>query len=91
MKNISFYKKKSYEIRKKLFEKFFLLKEGHPGSVFSILDVLLILYYEKFVKISKNNPIDDVIMSKGHATVGQYPILNDLGVISKRLEQLGRK
>ncbi len=84
MKNISFYKKKSYEIRKKLFEKFFLLKEGHPGSVFSILDVLLILYYEKFVKISKNNPIDDVIMSKGHATVGQYPILNDLGVISKK-------
>ena len=23
-------------------------------------------------------------MSKGHATVGQYPILNDLGVISKK-------
>ena len=84
MKSILFYKKKSYEIRKKLLEKFFLLKEGHPGSVFSILDVLLILYYEKFIRISNNKPIDDVIMSKGHATVGQYPILNDLGVISKK-------
>jgi len=84
MKSISFYKKKSFEIRKKLLEKFYLLKEGHPGSVFSILDVLLILYYEKFIRISKNGPIDDVIMSKGHATVAQYPILNDLGVISKR-------
>ena len=84
MKNISFYKKKSFVIRKKLLEKFFLLKEGHPGSVFSILDVLLVLYYERFVRISKNKLLDDVIMSKGHATVGQYPILNDLGVISKK-------
>jgi len=84
MKNILFYKKKSYEIRKKLFEKFYLLKEGHPGSVFSILDVLLILYYERFIRISNKKPIDDIIMSKGHATVGQYPILNDLGVISKK-------
>jgi transketolase len=84
MKSTLFYKKKSFEIRKKLLEKFFLLKEGHPGSVFSILDVLLILYYEKFVRISKNKPLDDIIMSKGHATVGQYPILNDLGVISKK-------
>ena len=84
MKGLLFYKKKSYEIRKILLEKFFLLKEGHPGSVFSILDVLLVLYYEKFVRINKNQTLDDVIMSKGHATVGQYPILNDLGVIADK-------
>ena len=84
MKSIKFYKKKSFEIRKKLFNKFYILKEGHPGSVFSILDVLLVIYYERHVRIKKNLPIDDLIMSKGHATVAQYPILNDLGVISNR-------
>ena len=84
MKNLDFYKKKSFEIRKKLFDKFYILKEGHPGSVFSILDVLLVLYYEKYVRMVKKVLVDDVIMSKGHATVAQYPILNDLGVLSNK-------
>ena len=53
MKSIKFYKKKSFEIRKKLFDKFYILKEGHPGSVFSILDVLLVIYYERHVRIKK--------------------------------------
>ena len=76
-KNI--YKSKASQIRKELIEKFYLLKEGHPGSVFSILDVLIVLYYGKFVRLKGKKVIDDVIMSKGHATVGQYPILRDLG------------
>lgn len=81
-KNI--YIKKAIQIRKELLEKFYLLKEGHPGSVFSILDVLIVLYYGKFVRIKGKRVIDDVIMSKGHATVGQYPILKDLNVINKK-------
>lgn len=84
MKKIDYYRSKAIELRKQLFEKFYLLKEGHPGSVFSILDVLVVLYYGKFVKIKKNKLVDDVIMSKGHATVGQYPILKDLNIISKK-------
>ena len=79
--NLKSYKLKAYQIRKELFEKFYQLKEGHPGSVFSILDVLLVLYYGGFVRVKKNKVIDDVIMSKGHATVGQYPILKDLKII----------
>ena len=74
-------KLKSFEMRKKLIEKFYLLKEGHPGSVFSILDILIYLYYSGHVRIKKNKVLDDVIMSKGHATVGQYPILHDLKII----------
>ena len=61
-KNI--YNKKAFQIRKELLEKFYLLKEGHPGSVFSILDVLIVLYYGKFVRIKGKKVIDDVIMSK---------------------------
>lgn len=88
----SLYKKKAYEIRKDLFEKFYLLNEGHPGSVFSILDVLIVLYYGGFVRLKNNQPIDDVIMSKGHATVGQYPILKDLKIIkNKEWDNWGKK
>ncbi len=80
----SIYKKKASQIRKELLEKFYLLSEGHPGSVFSILDVLIVLYYGKFVRVKNKKVLDDVIMSKGHATVGQYPILKDLNVINKK-------
>jgi transketolase len=81
---LDLYKKKAYEIRKDLFEKFYLLNEGHPGSVFSILDVLIVLYYGGFIRLRNDIPVDDLIISKGHATVGQYPILKDLKVIKKK-------
>ena len=84
MKNKKLYINKAFQLRKELLEKFNLLQEGHPGSVFSILDVLIVLYYGKFVRIKNKRTIDDVIMSKGHATVGQYPILKDFGVINKK-------
>ena len=84
MSKNNIFKKKAHQVRKELIEKFYLLKEGHPGSVFSILDVLIVLYYGKFVRIKGKKVIDDVIMSKGHATVGQYPILKDLNIISKK-------
>ena len=84
MKDLKFYNKKAYELRKALFEKFYLLNEGHPGSVFSILDVLIVLYYNKHVRFSGKKAIDDIIMSKGHATTGQYPILRDLKILRER-------
>ena len=85
---LAFLEKKSIEMRKKIFSKFYLLKEGHPGSVMSIMDILVVLYYSGFVRMkrqSKNYPFkDDIIISKGHATVGQYPILHDLKVIASK-------
>ena len=86
--NIDLLRKKSVEMRKKIFSKFYLLKEGHPGSVMSVMDILVVLYYSGFIRQSKqksNYPFKaDVIISKGHATVGQYPILHDLKVISTK-------
>ena len=86
--NISFLKNKSIKMRKKIFNKFYLLKEGHPGSVMSMMDLLIVLYYSGFVRRTKRNKNylfkDDIIVSKGHATVGQYPILHDLKVISTK-------
>ena len=79
---------KAKENRLKLFKKFYALQEGHPGSAFSILDFLVMIYYNKYIRLRKKNRkkivIDEVIMSKGHATVAQYPILHDLGVIPQK-------
>ena len=85
---LAFLEKKSIEMRKKIFSKFYLLKEGHPGSVMSVMDILIVLYYSGFVRSIKQKKKyqfkDDIIISKGHATVGQYPILHDLKVISSK-------
>ena len=47
---LAFLEKKSIEMRKKIFSKFYLLKEGHPGSVMSLMDILIVLYYSGFVR-----------------------------------------
>ena len=51
MKNLT---NKSKKIRLDLFKKFYLLQEGHPGSAFSILDFLVTIYYEKYVRLKSD-------------------------------------
>ena len=78
-------KKKANSLRKELLNKFINIKQGHPGSIFSIIDFLTVLYYKKIIRISKNsNNSDKIIMSKGHATAGLYPILRDFKILSKK-------
>ena len=50
---LDFLEKKSIEMRKKIFSKFYLLKEGHPGSVMSVKDILIVLYYSGFIRSIK--------------------------------------
>ena len=50
---------------------------------------LVILFYKKFIKVSKNKLLDSLIISKGHATSAAYFILSDLGVLKKRMDKLG--
>ena len=50
---LAFLEKKSIEMRKKIFSKFYLLKEGHPGSVMSVMDILIVLYYSGFIRSIK--------------------------------------
>lgn len=65
--------------RKKLIEKIINLshkkKEGHIASSLSVLDILYTLYSNK----TEN---DSIILSKGHASLGLYAVLNHLGIIS---------
>ena len=56
------------KIKLQIFQKFIEIKEGHPGSILSIFDVVNCLYLGKFIKSSKNKRNNDYfIMSKGHA------------------------
>ena len=49
---------KSIKMREKikldLFKKFIEIKEGHPGSILSIFDIVNCLYLGNFIKCTKN-------------------------------------
>lgn len=72
--------------RSQLFEKFVETAQGHPGSTFSMVDIVTTLYHGGFVRFDeeKKQFIDKVIISKGHATVALYPILTKFGVIDQK-------
>ena len=74
-------------LRQELFEMFLQAKQGHPGSVLSQVEITAVLYYGDVVKYRRGKPDDPerdiVIVSKGHSTMGLYPILADLDFFSK--------
>ena len=39
--------------RSEIFEKFLQTKQGHPGSIFSIIEIVVALYYGGFVRFNK--------------------------------------
>ena len=79
--------KKSSWLRKELFELFLQAKQGHPGSVLSQIEIMVTLYYGGVLKYKYGTPHDPerdrVIISKGHSTMGLYPILADIGFFPK--------
>jgi len=84
MKKINDLKALAQKYRKEIFEKMVLINQGHPGSIFSMMDLVVSLYYQDFLRFDKkeNKFIDKLVISKGHATAAIYPILRDFGVIS---------
>ena len=76
----------SKKYRIELFEKFLEVKQGHPGSVFSIIDLMTFLFFANYVKFDLKNKIlrDLLVVSKGHATVTCYPMLRDIGILSAK-------
>ena len=80
-------KQKAAWLRLSLFDMLVSAKQGHPGSTLSIVEILVSLYYGGIIRIDPKNPNsiarDKIIVSKGHAAMGLYPILADLGYFSK--------
>ena len=84
---ISFLKNKSSYVRLSALEDAIRAGKGHLGGTFSCVEILVALYYGGFIKIDpkdfRNPNRDFFFIGKGHACLAIYPILLDLGFISK--------
>jgi transketolase len=69
-------------IRREAMRLIAIAKSGHYSSTFSCAEILAVLYY-RVLRLDPAQPDwpdrDRFIMSKGHAAVGLYPVLADLG------------
>lgn len=71
-------------LRHQVFEMADHARQGHLASVLSEIEILVTLYYGDILNCDPNDPDRDrVIISKGHATMGLYPILADKGYFPK--------
>jgi len=80
--------KKSKQLRRKIFDIVTTSKASHIGSMFSCVDILVYLYYHRMNFNKENyttNKHDRLILSKGHASLAVYTILNDLKIISDKI------
>lgn len=83
---------RSLWLRQICLKMFLKCNQGHPGSVFSQADVLTYMFYGEVInfKNKNRNNRDKLIISKGHATMGIYPILSDFGFFEEKyLYELG--
>ncbi len=81
-------KDKAYLSRKETIRLIAIAKSGHYGSSFSAVEIFAILYY-RILRYDPKNPNwperDRFILSKGHAAVGLYPLLADVGFFDPAL------
>jgi transketolase len=71
------------ETKKKILRSCYIAQEGHIPSSFSVLDILDVLV-EKFLFKNKRY-LNNFILSKGHAAIGYYAILNKYRYISDKM------
>ena len=80
------YIKLSKIIRRTILKTIYEAKHGHIGGSFSCIDILIALYFGKYIKYNSNKPElvdrDRFILSKGHATAGFFSLLAHLNYIS---------
>lgn len=73
------------KIRKSIFKTAYFGKTGHLASAFSIVEILSVLYFKGILKYDPANPQwkqrDKLIMSKGHASLALYSVLNIIGYL----------
>ena len=86
MKKINDLKNLAQKYRRELFEKLLIIKQGHLGSIYSMMETVVTLYHCGFVRFDEKQKkfSDKVLISKGHATAALYPILRDFGVIKEK-------
>jgi len=65
-----------------------IAKTGHYASAFSCAEIFAVLYYD-ILNLREGEPDwparDRLLLGKGHAAVGQYPLLADWGFLDKEV------
>ena len=86
MKKINDLENLAKKYRRELFEKLLIIKQGHLGSIYSMMETVVTLYHCDFVKFDEKRKkfLDKVLISKGHATAALYPILRDFGLVKEK-------
>lgn len=78
---------KSRELRIDILRAVHSAGKGHIGGAYSIVEILVSLYYGKFLRFDPANPLwggrDRFLLSKGHAGIALYAVLADLGFFSR--------
>ena len=68
------FKHKTIDIKKKILDIAYTSGRAHLGGIFSVLEILVALKYQF--------PFIEIFLGKGHAALGLYVILNDLGKLT---------
>lgn len=77
---MNFLKNKSRKIREDILEIFEKGQRGHVPSAYSLVEILVTLYYQKSMITPKTfKTSDKILLSKGHGCMALYAILCDLG------------
>ena len=71
------FKNQLNKIRYLVLEACFKTKEGHVGSAFSVLEILFVIFKNYFKK-------HYFILSKGHAAIGVYAVMNHFKILSNK-------
>ncbi len=78
---------KAVQIRRDIIQSIHKSGKGHIGGAYSIVEILVSLYYGDVLKFDSRNPKwekrDRFILSKGHASIALYAVLADLGFFPK--------
>lgn len=80
-------KNRIFKYRKRLLEIALTVPAIHIGGSLSCLHILDCIYHG-MMKRKKNKLFDTFILSKGHAGIVQYVLLEELGIISKKQLEL---
>jgi transketolase len=87
MASIEELKKRTAWLRRECFEMVVRSKKGHYPSSSSCAEIVTALYYGGYLRYDARNPRnparDRLFISKGHAGMVLYPILEDLGFVPK--------
>ncbi len=80
------------DMKRRMLKSLYVSKEGHLPSSFSVLDLLYVIYRDAIAKDGEAIVKNQLILSKGHASLALYAILAKFGYIDfQELDGFGGK